>query len=62
TSIVHKLLEFHRESTGSAVAAELLTHWPRAASGFTKVIPSEYKRALAAAQRQAAEELEGHDG
>ncbi|WP_051704464.1 glutamate synthase large subunit [Glycomyces sp. NRRL B-16210] len=45
--LVHSLLLRHGRATGSAVAAELLAEWPRAASGFTKVIPREYKAVLA---------------
>lgn len=50
--LVHSLLLRHGRATGSAVAAELLGNWPKAASGFTKVIPREYKAVLAAQQAQ----------
>ncbi|HLU26962.1 MAG TPA: glutamate synthase large subunit [Glycomyces sp.] len=50
--LVHHLLLRHGRATGSAVAADLLGNWPKAASGFTKVIPTEYKAVLAA-QEQA---------
>ncbi|ADD43463.1 glutamate synthase large subunit [Stackebrandtia nassauensis] len=59
---LHKLLRQHRDETGSAVAARLLSDWPRAAGGFTKVIPVEYKRALAAAERAEAEAMEARHG
>ncbi|GAB4005389.1 hypothetical protein GCM10029992_53120 [Glycomyces albus] len=50
--LVHNLLLRHGRASGSTVAAELLSNWPKAASGFTKVIPTEYKAVLA---RQAQE-------
>jgi glutamate synthase (NADPH/NADH) large chain len=50
--LVHHLLLRHARVTGSAVATDLLGNWPKAASGFTKVIPTEYKAVLAA-QEQA---------
>jgi glutamate synthase (NADPH) large chain len=46
--LVHSLLTRHFRATGSVVAEELLANWPKAASGFTKVIPTEYKAVLAA--------------
>jgi glutamate synthase (NADPH/NADH) large chain len=45
--LVHSLLQRHGRATGSTVAAELLSQWPKAASAFTKVIPREYKAVLA---------------
>jgi glutamate synthase (NADPH/NADH) large chain len=41
------LLERHQLATGSAKAAELLGDWPKALQHFVKVIPTEYRRALA---------------
>ena len=52
--LVHSLLLRHGRATGSAVAADLLGNWPKAASGFTKVIPREYKAVLA---RQAIDTI-----
>jgi glutamate synthase (NADPH/NADH) large chain len=43
----------HLEETESAVAAALLADWPAAARRFTKVMPADFKRVLAA--RAAAE-------
>ncbi|THV22835.1 glutamate synthase large subunit [Glycomyces paridis] len=51
--LVHSLLLRHGRATGSAVAADLLGNWPKAASGFTKVIPREYKAVLAAQARDS---------
>ena len=45
--VIGKLLLRHERETDSAVAAALLADWPRAASGFTKVISRDYKKVLA---------------
>ena len=42
-----ELIEQHRDYTGSEVAAELLANWGRALTEFVKVMPVDYKRALA---------------
>jgi glutamate synthase (NADPH/NADH) large chain len=41
------LLERHQLATGSSKAAELLADWPNALQHFVKIVPSEYRRALA---------------
>jgi glutamate synthase (NADPH/NADH) large chain len=41
------LLERHQLATGSAKAATLLAGWPNALQHFVKVVPNEYRRALA---------------
>jgi glutamate synthase (NADPH/NADH) large chain len=43
----------HLEETESGVAAALLADWPTAVGRFTKVMPADFKRVLAA--RAAAE-------
>jgi len=55
-SIVIDLIEEHGERTGSPVAARLLTDWN--AARFVKVIPHDYKRALA---ELGHEEVRYHD-
>ncbi|GGS37785.1 glutamate synthase large subunit [Actinokineospora fastidiosa] len=45
----------HRELTGSPVAASLLGDWTRRAAGFTKVMPRDYQRVLAAMRLARAE-------
>ncbi len=57
-AVVADLLTAHRRHTGSPTAARLLADWPRAAAGFTKVIPVEYKRVLAESERRRAESRE----
>jgi glutamate synthase domain-containing protein 3 len=37
----------HAERTGSPVAARLLDDWKAASAQFVKVMPHDYKRALA---------------
>jgi glutamate synthase (NADPH/NADH) large chain len=44
------LLERHLRATRSPKAAELLAEWPKALEHFIKVVPTEYRRALAEAQ------------
>ncbi|HEY3201622.1 MAG TPA: glutamate synthase-related protein, partial [Actinomycetes bacterium] len=48
-----ELVRRHREETESSVAAALLADWPEAMRRFTKVMPEDFKRVLAA--RAAAE-------
>ncbi|RLK62270.1 glutamate synthase large subunit [Actinokineospora cianjurensis] len=45
----------HHACTGSAVAASLLGDWTRRAAGFTKVMPRDYQRVLAAIRLAQAE-------
>ncbi|HVM69642.1 MAG TPA: glutamate synthase-related protein, partial [Gaiellaceae bacterium] len=54
-ALVRGLLEEHVERTGSARGAELLRSWPMAARRFRKIIPTEYRRVLAARAAEAAE-------
>ena len=42
------MLSEHADETASPVAAGLLTDWPAATARFTKVMPRDYKRVLAA--------------
>jgi glutamate synthase (NADPH/NADH) large chain len=51
---VRELVRRHGEETGSTVAEALLDDWAAAAPRFTQIIPSNYRRVLAA--RAAAEE------
>jgi glutamate synthase domain-containing protein 3 len=41
------LIEEHLQRTGSLVARKLLSEWSRAMTRFVKVMPRDYKRALA---------------
>jgi glutamate synthase (NADPH) large chain len=50
------LVRKHADETGSLVAAEMLSHWSKAVERFSKIMPRDYKRVLAA--RARAE----HDG
>ena len=52
--LVRLLVERHRDETGSTLAARLLEDWEAVAARFTKVMPRDYKRVLAA--RTAAAE------
>jgi glutamate synthase (NADPH/NADH) large chain len=55
---LHEVVSRHHTETGSAVAARLLADWDAAIGRFTKVMPQDYKRVLAAA---SAAEREGRD-
>ncbi|ABM58141.1 glutamate synthase-related protein [Verminephrobacter eiseniae] len=46
-ALLKKLLQEHNRWTGSKRARELLDHWSAARSQFVKVLPTEYRRALA---------------
>jgi glutamate synthase domain-containing protein 3 len=48
------LVEKHRDLTGSAVAANVLTRWADVLPQFVKVMPTDYKRVL---QEQKAAEI-----
>jgi len=48
--IVRKLLERHRDLTGSPRAAWILEHWADAQPRFIKIFPHEYKRVLGIAR------------
>ena len=52
---VRELLRRHVRYTESAVAAEILVDWAAAQPRFVKVMPRDYKRALAAMERARAE-------
>jgi glutamate synthase domain-containing protein 3 len=45
------LLQRHVRYTGSAVADRILTDWTAMQPRFVKIMPRDYKRALAAMQR-----------
>ena len=52
-ALVRALIDKHLRLTGSAVAARLLGDWAGALRRFVKVMPRDYKRVLAARQREA---------
>ncbi|MDQ6641691.1 MAG: glutamate synthase large subunit [Actinomycetota bacterium] len=52
------LIRKHGEETGSAVAAELLAHWPKDLSRFTEVMPTDYRTVLAARAKAEADGLD----
>ncbi len=52
------LIVAHQEETGSEVAARLLADWGMAATRFTKVLPRDYARVLAAREQAEAEGLD----
>ena len=57
-ALVHELVREHAEETGSPVAETLLADWDATIARFTKVMPADYKRVLAARERAAREGLD----
>jgi glutamate synthase (NADPH/NADH) large chain/glutamate synthase (ferredoxin) len=45
--VIRALVEEHRDRTGSPVAARVLERWDESLAKFVKVMPHDYKRALA---------------
>ena len=45
----------HARYTGSAVARSVLSDWPRRSAQFTKIMPTDYERVLAATRMAKAE-------
>ncbi len=56
--LVRGLIRRHADETGSTLAEALLADWPATATRFSKIMPRDYKRVLAA---RAAAEREGRD-
>jgi glutamate synthase (NADPH/NADH) large chain len=56
--LLKKLVVQHREETGSDVAESLLVNWRSAARRFTKVLPRDYARVLAARQQGESDGLD----
>ncbi|HUO73539.1 MAG TPA: glutamate synthase large subunit [Solirubrobacteraceae bacterium] len=54
---VKALISEHAQRTGSLVARNVLASWDRARERFVKVMPRDYKRALAERAAREAEEL-----
>ena len=55
---LRQMLVEHAEETGSPVAQALVDGWPEQAARFTKVMPRDYARVLAAIEQA---ELDGTD-
>ncbi len=60
--LVRGLMERHLEYTGSTVAANLLSQWPKIAERFVKVMPRDYRRALGEQAREQAAQAAAGDG
>ena len=59
---LRELIKKHQRYTGSSVAETILSDWVTEVSHFHKVMPVDYKRALADMAQEAAEEqaVESH--
>ena len=55
---IRDLISKHQEYTGSPIAGRLLMNWRTASKHFIKVMPTDYKRALANAQESAKNRLD----
>ena len=55
---LRELIGRHQAETGSVVAASLLADWPAARRRFARVMPRDYQRVLAAAQRAERDGLD----
>ena len=56
--LLRKLITRHQEETGSDVAADLLSDWGAASARFTKVLPRDYARVLAARDQAETDGLD----
>ncbi len=56
---LHAMVSEHAERTGSAVARRMLAGWEQSIGKFVKVMPRDYKRALA---ERAAKQADTHNG
>jgi glutamate synthase domain-containing protein 3 len=56
--LVRGLIERHFEYTASDVAKRMLAEWPDVASKFVKVMPTDYKRAIAQQLDAAKQEVQ----
>jgi glutamate synthase domain-containing protein 3 len=56
--LVRGLIERHVEYTDSAVGQRILAEWPDVASRFVKVMPIDYKRAIAQQLDAAKQEVQ----
>jgi glutamate synthase (NADPH/NADH) large chain len=54
-SFLHSVIEQHRDETGSAVAASVLSSWSTSVQQMAKVMPRDYQRVLDAARRAEEE-------
>ncbi|MFB6133685.1 MAG: glutamate synthase large subunit [Halanaeroarchaeum sp.] len=55
-SVLRELVETHLEETGSDRAADLLENWEEAAQSFVRVLPDDYRDAIAARPEQDVRE------
>jgi len=56
--VVLELVRRHADETGSRLATEMLADWPKALDRFSKIMPRDYKRVLAARTRAEHEGLD----
>ncbi|MBX3448824.1 MAG: glutamate synthase large subunit [Planctomycetaceae bacterium] len=57
---LRELISRHQRYTGSTVAENILSDWEASLAKFVKVMPTDYKRALAEQARELAKAANGH--
>jgi glutamate synthase domain-containing protein 3 len=58
---LHRLIERHRDLTGSDRADAVLADWARCVKRFVKVFPKDYRRMLAAIAKAEKAGLSGNE-
>ncbi|WP_437186138.1 glutamate synthase large subunit [Planctomicrobium sp. SH668] len=59
--LLRSMLTKHQKYTGSSTATEILENWDKSLPKFVKVMPRDYKRALAERKAEAAAEAAGEE-
>jgi glutamate synthase domain-containing protein 3 len=59
---IHALVEEHCDRTGSAVATRVLAEWDALVGCWVKVMPTDYRRALAEQAAKSAHDVAGLNG
>ncbi len=58
-TMIFQLLQQHQTYTASKKASSILADWPNNANQFTKIMPTDYKKALALLAKEKKQELVG---
>ncbi|MGH8205205.1 MAG: hypothetical protein ACRETK_00375, partial [Steroidobacteraceae bacterium] len=58
---VRSMIERHLQHTGSTRARQVLEHWDQAVKKFVRIMPRDFKRAVASLQRAHAQGLSGDE-
>ncbi len=58
---VRSMIERHLQYTGSARARQVLEHWEESVAKFVRIMPKDFKRAVASLRRAHAQGLSGDE-